>query len=252
LQSKSRHEIAVNRCMNAIWLYISIQLEDLNAMEFLEDNKLLGDFTENAIKKYFEKSGFEMVRFGVEHFLKQPLLDFVYDSINANWPHQYRDNVGTIQDSFTRFLRGHPDFIAIRPDFYGKGLPGIFPVEVKFRTERVFLGKGNPLHTVRLSKQHIETYSKYWPSTLVVVVCYKAKTILATRLKKLEEKPDFRVPIEAHDRRASWFYDLKQFEFHPLWSFKEDIFDADLGRKTALDIVKWADEVKTRNRLAID
>jgi len=221
-------------------------------MEFLEENKLLGDYTEDAIREYFERCGFFMVKFGVEHFLKKPLLDIVCDSRNINWPHYYEKNVGIKQDIFTQFLRCHPDFIAIHPDFYGKGLTGIFPVEVKFRTERIFPGKGNPLHTVRLSKQHIETYSQYWPSTLVVIVCYKAKTILGTRLEKLKEKRDFRVPIEAHDGRASWFYDLKQFDFHPLWTFKEDIFDPDLGRETALKIVEWADEVKTRNGLAVD
>lgn len=216
----------------------------MSARDVLEDNKLIGEFVEEAVCRYFQDCGFEMIRFGVEHFFPESLLDLIRNDVGAAlWPGQY-EKTANKQLAFTEFLRSHPDFIAVHEGLYGKKIPGVFPVEVKFRTERIFPGNRRPLRTIRLSNARVEAYRTYWPSTILVVVCYKSKSLIATRIDKLPKTRDGRVPIAAYPGRGSWFYDIDSSDFRPLSSFCENVFDVERERAMVSEIVSFADEVR--------
>lgn len=158
----------------------------------LEENKQIGDFTEDAVCAYFEASGFSMFRFGVEHIFPD-WAGVIADDAYADRKVRGASDIFEQQQNLTKFLRSFPDFVAIRTAPSETGVREIFPVEVKFRTERVFPAAARPSHFIRLSDDSVAGYGKHWPSTLLVVVCYHARTMIATRIDKLKKVPDSQV-----------------------------------------------------------
>lgn len=216
----------------------------------LEENKLVGTFAENAVRDYFEASGFTMCRFGVEHVFPE-WAEVIAEDAHAD--PQMRGTLDTFaqQQNLSRFLRSFPDFVAIRTVPSRNGVREIFPVEVKFRTERVFPGKGRPLQAVRLSDDSVAGYKEHWPSTLLVVVCYRNRTMLGTRVGKLAKIPDSRVPIRDSGHRRSWFYNIAGNGFRPLWDFEQGCFDPVLGARTVAEVITFADQARQREGLAL-
>ena len=217
----------------------------------LEENKQVGDFTENAVCAYFEASGFSMSRFGVEHIFPD-WAGVIADDAYADRKLRGTPDIFEQQQDLTKFLRSFPDFMAIRTAPSGTGTREIFPVEVKFRTEQVFPRLGRQSHFIRLSNDSVAGYRKHWPSTLLVVVCYRARTMIATRIDKLTDVPDSRVPIKASDYRKSWLYNSARNGFRPLWDFEQGYFDFDLGAETVGDVIAFADLAAQRDDLALE
>ncbi len=91
-----------------------------------------------------------------------------------------------------------------------------------------------------------------WPSTLLVVVCHRARTMIATRVDRLTRVSDSRVPIEASDYRKSWLYNVARDGFRPLWDFEQGYFDFDLGAETVGDVIAFADLAAQRDDLALE
>ena len=79
----------------------------------LEEEKLLGDYTENVVKRLFEASGFHMERFGVEHLFNKRLSE-VREEFAARRDDRVSRESFEEQQEFVRFLRCFPDFEAIR------------------------------------------------------------------------------------------------------------------------------------------
>lgn len=217
----------------------------------LEENKQVGDFTENAVCAYFEASGFSMFRFGVEHIFPD-WAGVIADDAYADRKVRGTRDVFKQQQHLTRFLRSFPDFMAIRTAPGETGIREIFPVEVKFRTEQVFPRAGRQSHYIRLSNDSVAGYRKHWPSTLLVVVCYRARTIIATRIVNLTEAPDSQVPIKDSGYRKSWFHNSARNGFRPLWDFEQGYFDFDLGTETVGDVIAFADLAAQRDDLALE
>jgi hypothetical protein len=217
----------------------------------LEDSKLLGDFAEDVVCKYFEASGFSMTRFGVEHIFPK-WLNEIQEASDALLNQRQSRIAHEQQQEFVRFLRGFPDFVAIRKEPDEQGSREIFPVEVKFRTERKFDGYGGLMTAIRLSQESVKRYKDYWPSTLLVVVCYHDRTMIATRASKPRERPDGRVPIRDSGWRQSWFYNVKESGFLPIWTLKQGYFDAEQGHAAVAEIIGWADLVKNRENLIVE
>jgi len=125
-----------------------------------------------------------MFRFGVEHIFPDWAGVIAEDAYADRKIRGTSDSFEQQQD-LTKFLRSFPDFMAIRTAPSETGIREIFPVEVKFRTEQVFSRAGRQSHFIRLSNDSVAGYRKHWPSTLLVVVCHRAQTMIATRIDRL-------------------------------------------------------------------
>lgn len=224
---------------------------DARGQSTLDAHKVIGDFTESAVQSYFEASGFSMTRFGVEHIFPQ-WTDVIVEDAHADPRKRGTFEAFAQQQDFSRFLRSFPDFVAIRTAPGPDGVREIFPVEVKFRTERVFSGEDRPLHTIRLSRESVAGYKCHWPSTLLVVVCYHARSMIGTRVRKLKEVSDSRVPIKESGYRRSWFYNVAHHGFRRLWDFEQGWFDAALGAETVARVITFADQVAQREGLSME
>lgn len=220
----------------------------------LEDARLLGDFTEDVVKRLFEDSGFHMERFGVEHLFGEHLAE-IQEQFEARRDDRVSIEAFDEQQEFTRFLRCFPDFVAIRKEKDARGVREIFPVEVKFRTEREFHDPDRPgeqpMSAIRLSTDSVSLYQEYWPSTLLVVVLYRARTVVATRVKKLRQVPDGRVQARGSGGR-DWFFNVESHWFRPLWKFDQGYYDEARCKEAVAQIVAWAGEVTEREHLSVD
>jgi len=192
-----------------------------------------------------------MFRFGVEHIFPD-WAGVIADDAYADRKVRGASDIFEQQQNLTKFLRSFPDFVAIRTAPSETGVREIFPVEVKFRTERVFPAAARPSHFIRLSDDSVAGYGKHWPSTLLVVVCYHARTMIATRIDKLKKVPDSQVPIKASDYRKSWLYDIARNGFRSLWDFEQGYFDADLAAETVAGVIAFADLVAQRDDLSLE
>ena len=219
----------------------------------LEDAKLLGDFTEEVVERLFEDSGFHMERFGVEHLFARRLAE-VQEQFEARRHDRVSADAFEEQQAFVGFLRCFPDFVTIRKEPDAQGAREVFPVGVKFRTERVFPDPDRPgrdaMRAIRLSTESVSLYQHYWPSTLLVIVLYGARTIIGTRVRKLRRIPDGRVPL--HGGGRDWFFNTESHWLRPLWRFDQGYYDEARCRAAVGEIVAWADEVKGRERLVVD
>lgn len=214
----------------------------------LEEEKLLGDFTEDVIKGLFEESGFHMERFGIEHLFNERLAE-IHEQFEARRYERVSKDAFEAQQEFVGFLRCFPDFVAIRKERNADGIREIFPVEVKFRTEREFEDLDRPgsrLSTIRLSTNSVALYQQYWPSTLLVVVLYRARTIIGTRVKKLKQVPDGRIQARGISG-GDWLYNVEEHCFRPLWKFQQGYYDEARCRQAAEQVATWAAEVRQRD-----
>ncbi|MCB8882890.1 hypothetical protein ACELLULO517_21770 [Acidisoma cellulosilytica] len=208
-----------------------------------EDDKLIGEFAEEAIRAYFEASGFTMHRMGIEHLLPGTIDALHEDLLPDPRVAGHKDAMDQNLELVAR-LRFLPDFLAISRDLNARGVRDIFPVEVKFRTERDFSADGLTLRTVRLSRKSVAAYRDLWPTTLLVVVCYRGRRIIGTRVRKLVEIPDGRVSIRDSLWRGSWFYSIRSCEFLELPRFRQGCFDADGAKVIVDEVITFAEEVR--------
>ena len=200
----------------------------------------IGPYAEKAISDLFERSGYEVEPFGIERLFGRH-LDIITTERDAKPSDRTRVR-HEHQQQFVNFLRSFPDFVVFRRGSGCQSDHQVFPVEIKFRQERMFR---DGLTTVRLSLDTVRRYNNYWPSTLLVVVCYHQRTILATRIHKLRLREDSRIPIRLHERRRSWFFDLEQHDFLPLWKFVNGYFSREDVERTATAVVTWANRLRS-------
>jgi hypothetical protein len=208
-----------------------------------EDDKLIGEFAEAVVKALFEASGFVMYRFGIEHLL--PAVIGALHEFHLPDPAVASDERATnLKLDLIARLRYSPDFLAISAEPNASGVRDIFPVEVKFRTERDFSNGGAVLRTLRFSREGIAAYRSQWPTTLLVVVCYRAQKMIGTRVCKLREVSDARVAMRDSVWRGSWFYNVRSCDFQELARFRQGWFDAQEVNDAVNEIISFAEEVR--------
>jgi hypothetical protein len=106
----------------------------------------IGQYAEKAISDLFERSGYEVQPFGVERLFKSHVEIITAErdatpSVRNKLSYEH-------QRQFVDFLRSFPDFVAFRNASGCQRYHEVFPLEVKFRQERMFR---DGLTTVRLS-----------------------------------------------------------------------------------------------------
>jgi hypothetical protein len=219
-------------------------LDDFADADGLHDEATaIGQYAEGAISDLFKRSGYDIEPFGIERVFKRH-LEIITAERDAT-PSVRNKLAYEHQRPFVDFLRSFPDFVAFRNASGCQRYHEVFPVELKFRQERMFR---DGLTTVRLSLDTIRRYKNYWPSTLLAIVCYHRRTILATRIHKLRLREDSRIPISLHERRRSWFFDLEQHDFLPLWKFVNGYFSQEDVERTATAVVTWANRLRSSQR----
>ena len=181
------------------------------------DRALVGEYAEEAVCRLFEHSGYVIVPFGIERVFERHL-----------------DIIRSVRGStFIDFLRSFPDFVAIRTATEQDRCNEMFALEIKFRHERTLV---NGEIAVRLSTDMIERYKAYWPSTMLVMVCYHKRTVLVTSVHNLQSDC-------IHNRRDR-FFDLGRCGFQPLWQRFPGHFSQVEVERVAADVIAWADEVE--------